>query len=265
VTSDGTRYFATNSIAVLQSGDDHIDLAVTAVEGGSSYNGIASDEIRTLVDLVPYVTSVSSLTETSGGDDGETYTDEGDDRYRERIRLSAARFSTAGPIRSYEYWALSADPDIETVAVITPAPGEVTLIPVMRGGTMPTQDVLDKVLAVCNADDVRPMTDFVRVSAPTPVMYDIDIHYYTTIADEAACVETIEGEGDAIGHYIAAQSAAMGLDINPDLLRKYLLAPAKGTGALRVDVAAPVFSVLDAQSLAVFSGNVSVSHEVVEP
>ena len=53
------------------------------------------------------------------------------------------------------------------------------------------------------ADDVRPMTDKVQVMAPQQVEYTINIKYYCTKDDEAATIETIEGDGGAIDQYIA--------------------------------------------------------------
>ena len=47
------------------------------------------------------------------------------------------------------------------------------------------------------ADDVRPMTDKVQVMAPQQVEYTINIKYYCTKDDEAATIETIEGDGGA--------------------------------------------------------------------
>lgn len=71
----------------------------------------------------------------------------------------------------------------------------VVITPILYGGEIPDQSVLDKVLAACNADDVRPLTDKVEVSAPTIQSYDIELKYYTTAANETAVVENIESSG----------------------------------------------------------------------
>ena len=81
-------------------------------EQRAKFNGYAAGTIATLVDLIPYIESVTNLTETAGGDDGEPYTTEGDNRLRERIRLAPAKRSTAGPEQAYIYWVMTADSSI---------------------------------------------------------------------------------------------------------------------------------------------------------
>lgn len=107
------------------------------------------------------------------------------------------------------------------------------------------------------------MTDLVQVFAPTTVDYDIEIRYYCTKDNEAATIETIEGPGGAIDQYNAWQTSALGRDINPDQLRRFLLAPTDGTGALFVDVVSPTRTTLEKWQAARFSGSLAVSHEVV--
>ena len=46
------------------------------MSNGTKFNGYAAGTITTLVDLIPYIESVTNLTETAGGDDGEPYTTE---------------------------------------------------------------------------------------------------------------------------------------------------------------------------------------------
>ena len=52
-------------------------------------------------------------------------------------------------------------------------------------------------------------------------------------------------------------------DINPDQLRRFVLAPKTGTGAMRVDVVKPTFSELTKEQVAKLSGTPIISHEVV--
>jgi phage-related baseplate assembly protein len=264
ITSDGSVYFATQETAVLTAGETSIDLLGVCTSPGSAYNSFSVGSISTLVDLIPFIYLVNNITESSGGDDGEPYTTEGDDRFRERIRLAPSALSTAGPESAYRYFALSADPDIIDVSIDCPedAPNTVNIYPLMRGGSLPDEDTLQKVLDVL-ADDVRPMTDKVQALSPTEVNFQVSIHYYCTKSNEAATIEAIEGEGGAIDQYIAWQSAALGRDINPDQLRRFVLAPSIGVGALRVTVAEPQFSELTKAQVAKLSGSLVVTHEVV--
>ena len=264
VTTDGSVYFATMETAVLQTGELYVEVLGVCTTGGSQYNGFTAGTIKTLVDLIPYISGAQNTTTSTGGDDGEPYTDEGDERLRERIRLAPSALSTAGPESGYRYHTLSADPDIVDVAIDCPEgePNTVNIYPLMTGGVVPDGDTLEKVRAAL-ADDVRPMTDKVQVMAPEQVEYTINIKYYCTKDDEATTIETIEGDGGAIDQYIAWQSAALSRDINPDQLRRFILAPSSGTGAARLEVTAPSFQQLTKAQVAKLTGVPTVSHEVI--
>lgn len=265
ITSDGSVYFATDKIAVLQSGDTYINVPATCQEGGAAYNGFTPGSIATLVDLIPYISEVKNTTTSTGGDDGEPYTTDGDNRFRERIRLAPATQSTAGPESAYRYFALTADPDIIDVAIDSPEANIVNIYPLMTGGAVPDEKTLEKVEAVCSADDVRPMTDKVAAIAPTQVSYDIQLKYYCTKENEADTVKAVEGAGGAVDRYMEWQCGAIGRDINPDQLRRLILCPDWDTtlvGADRVDMVKPAFVELTAYQVAKFSGAVLITHEV---
>lgn len=336
-TSDSTRFFATTENAVITAGELYADVPAQSVGGGVDYNDIAVGAINVIVDPVPYVDAVSNTTVTDGGTNTED-----DDSLRDRIRTAPSTLSTAGPIKSYEYWAKTADPSIADVVVsseqttltrtLTVAGGKaykggsqlvpdtlvvyladgttaaksgtdytaeyaddlltisllsggalaeaetikididtldegvVRIVPILDGGAIPDEEMLQKVYDAVNADDVRPLTDKVIVEAPQAVEFDIEFTYYTTAEDESACIETIEGTGGAIDRYIAWQTGAIGRDINPDKLRAFVLAPdwEGAVGAYRIDVVAPAFRALGPTTVAKFSGTRTVKHEVVE-
>ena len=122
-------------------------------------------------------------------------------------------------------------------------------------------------LAKCSADDVRVLTDQVTTAAPDIEQYNIELKYYTTSEDESACIETIEGDDGAIAQYNAWQCSALDRDINPDKLRALMLAPSwesekELVGCTRVEIVSPVFTELDARTVAKFSGTMTVTHEV---
>lgn len=264
ITADGSVYFATNETAVLSAGDFFVDVVGYCSEGGAAYNRLASGSIATLVDLIPYISNVANITETSGGADGEPYTEEGDESFRERIRLAPAALSTAGPESAYRYFVMSADPDITDVSIVCPEdqPNVVNIYPLLTNGKRLNVGLIAKINSVMGGD-VRPMTDKVVVADPEVVEYELEIKYFTTTDNEAATIETIEGEGGAIDQYIEWQSAALGRDINPDQLRRFILAPAAGVGAFRVDVVKPSFTDLSKSQVAKLSGTPVVTHEVV--
>lgn len=263
ITTDGVVYYATDNIAVLQAGNLYVDVPATCSEGGSAYNGFPVGTISTLVDLIPFIASVSNIDITSGGDDGEPYTEDGDNRFRERIRIAPATLSVAGPETAYEYWAMTADADIIDVAVVSPDPCIVHIYALMRGGEIPDENTLQKIEEICSAEDVRPMTDIVTAIAPTQVSFDIEVKYYCAQENEADTIKAVEGEGGAIDQYVAWQTGALGRDINPDQLRRLILCPDWDetlVGADRVEVTKPVFTELDKSKVAKFSGSVKVTH-----
>lgn len=269
ITTDGSVYFATKSAAVLPGGSEYIDVEGVCTSGGSEYNGFTAGAIATLVDLIPYIAGAVNTTESAGGDDGEPYTEDGDNRYRERIRLAPSSQSTAGPEEAYRYWALSADPDIIDIAIDCPvdAPNTVNIYPLMSGGNMPDEDTLQKVLDAVSADNRRPMTDYVQALQPEQVEYAIELKYYCSRDDLALLIEKIEGDGGAIDKYIEWQGGALARDIDPDKLREFMFEARTESGAsgtLRMDITSPTFSELSKMQAASLSGSPVVSVEVVD-
>lgn len=260
VTSDYVNYFATKETVVLPAGENYVDIDIISTTGGKQANDIVEGAINVLVDLIPHIDSVTNTVKTHGGSDEET-----DSAYRDRVRYSGNKISVAGPPGAYRYWAMTADASVADACVTSPEPGVVQIVPICYGGVVPTEDILEKVLASCSRDDIRPLTDKVTVKPPEVQEYDIELTYYTTEKDESRCITTIEGEGGSIDKYIYWQGSSMNRDINPDYLRKMILAPDWGdnlTGAVRVDVVKPVYVDLNETTVAKFSGNMTVSHKI---
>ena len=142
--------------------------------------------------------------------------------------------------------------------------GVVKIIPICENGELPDETILEKVLEVCSASEVRPLTDRVVVEAPKVREYDIELTYYTTAASEGACIQTVEGEGGAVDQYIEWQAGVLGRHINPDKLRALILAPQwdGAAGATRVVINSPEFTELNDTTIAKFSGKKTIRHEV---
>lgn len=322
VTPDMKRYFVTDEAVTILSGDKYADVTATAENSGENYNGIIVDTITSIIDIsrIPTIDSVTNITESSGGKDGEN-----DEPFRERIRESENKLSTAGPAKAYKYYALSANAKVSdavvisedeiiekklkvydghaflggdqldaeslkilgasesdysvayedglltitlsgliasqpeiTVTITRTMAGCVKIVPICAGGEIPDAEVLADVLAACSAEDVKPLTDRVRVEAPSVESYDIDLTYYTNKLEESEVVAAIEGEGGAIDQYKYWQSSSMEQDINPDYLRKLILM----AGATRVDIVKPTYKELGKTTIASFSGSETVSHVV---
>ncbi len=260
ITTDGTVYFATAAAVVLEAGTMYIDAIGVCSEGGAYFNGFAPGTIATLVDLIPFVSGAENTTTSAGGDDGEPYTEDGDNRYRERIRLAPAAFSP-GTLSGYTFHALSTDPDISAVEIDCPEdePNTVNIYALMKGGVLPDDATLQKILDTIDQSNVRIMTDNVTANAPEIVAYSIQAKYYCHAENVAAVIEAIEGDGGAIDQYIAWQSARMGRNVSPDELRKFLY----NSGAVMVDVTSPVRADVTKTQVAKLSGTPVITYEVV--
>ena len=143
--------------------------------------------------------------------------------------------------------------------------GRVKIVPICAGGELPDEDVLEAVRRVCSADDVRPLTDIVQVEAPQVELYDIELTYYTTKANESEVVKNVEGPDGAINRYIYWQGSTLDQDINPDELRKLILCPhwvENPIGATRVIITKPEYKELPSTTVAKFSGKINVQHVV---
>ena len=271
VTADNEKYFATDEVAVIYAGSTYVDVPISAVEGGSSYNGFSAGQLNKLVDKVEYISTVSNIDETFGGDDGEPYPETdggvGDSNYYERIKLSKSAKTTAGAETLYKYYAKSADASISDVYVDSnQAAGTINLTVCCKDGAIPTKEILDKVLAACSAKDVRPLGDKVEVSGIAQESYDIELVYYTTEDEESDTISAIEGENGAIERYNAWQCSEIGRAINPDRLRAEILkSDTKTIGADYVEITKPVYTVLNSTKVAKWSGNMNVTHKTTAP
>lgn len=143
--------------------------------------------------------------------------------------------------------------------------GRVKIVPICAGGEIPDEDVLADVLSKCSADDVRPLTDRVQVEAPDTELYDIELTYWTTKANESEVMKNVEGSDGAINRFIYWQGSSLDQDINPDELRKLILSPQWEddlVGATRVIITKPEYTELKSTTVAKFSGNLKVDHKV---
>lgn len=152
------------------------------------------------------------------------------------------------------------------VSIVMEMAGCVEITPIGYGGEIPDAELLAAVLASCSAPDVKPLTDRVFVKAPDVIYYDIELEYYTTEAEESACIETVEGDGGAIDRYKYWQGSSLNRDLNPDYLKKLILSPdwEGGVAATMVNIVKPTYQDLSPTTIAKFSGNLSVTHVVKE-
>lgn len=163
--------------------------------------------------------------------------DETDDQLRERIKLAPEAFTTAGSRGSYIYHAKSADSSIVDVAVQSPSPGVVAIYPLTSTG-LPDQAALDAVLALCSAEDVRPLTDDVQVFSPVAVDFSIAVTIETYQWPDR---ETVESQIAAAIQAITLPAAGM---LGRDITTSSIIAAATVNGVYRVTVQSPAEDVI---------------------
>jgi len=127
---------------------------------------IASSSVKTEIQVtpLPYV-QVKQLTDFINGSNPES-----DEDFKERIRVSFANKSTAGSALTYKSFALSADERIKEVKVLSPSAGVVDVVYYSSEADEIMQERIENTL---NADNVRPLTDLVRVKKANEIIFDV--------------------------------------------------------------------------------------------
>ncbi len=241
--------FATDETAIIEKGCLTATVSATCTEDGDIGNDYAPGEIAKLVDSIAFIASVKNTTTSDGGSDKES-----DDSYRLRIQEAPEKFSTAGPTGAYEYHAKRANALIIDVSVDSPAPGEVAVRPLMQGGELPSEEILNQVSEVLNAKDVRPLTDKVTVEAPTAVSYDIELSYWIDRTDATAASSIQTSVDTAIKEFITWQSLKLGRDINPTELYYRL----RAAGVKRAEIRKPQYTAISRAQVAVIGSTNAV-------
>ena len=241
VAVDGNIVFETTETLYIDAGKQSGDVPAICQQVGEIGNGFVPGQITQLVDVFPYYDRVENITVSAGGAERET-----DSAFYERMRESMESFSTAGPSGAYIYHAKTASPLVADVAALSPTPGVADIRVLLRDGELPTEEVLQEVQAQLSADKVRPLCDFVQVSAPDTVPLNIDATYYIPKPSQnSAAVITADVE-KAVQDYIRWQTEKMGRDINPSVFVSYLMK----TGIKRVVVRQPEYTVVPESEVA---------------
>ena len=117
---------------------------------------------------------------------------EDDESYRERLELKPESWSTAGPTEGYEFHARSAGALVKDASVTSPVPGT-TLVTVLsrEGQGVPSQAVLDLVIARLDTQNIRPLSEEVLVQSAEIITYSIvaDLYVYAGPASQMALTE----------------------------------------------------------------------------
>lgn len=252
VTCPGSGvYFATIETVEIPAGQISVDVIGEATVVGPSANGYLANELTELVDIVPFIATVTNTTATSDGSEAED-----DASLRERIREAPAGFSVAGPKDAYIYQTKAARADVDSVTVHSPTPCVIDVYFTLTAGAIPAAETIAEVQAYLSDEYRRPLGDQVTVHAPTPVNYTIELTYYIASRDSARVAAIEAAVILAVADYVAWQRAQIGRDVNPSELIKRVM----DAGALRVTVTSPAYAAADYSELAVLSGEAVVTN-----
>lgn len=235
VTNGDGIYFKTAEYAEIAAGEKCVDVEAVCTETGIEGNDLLPGQINVLVDPLPYIKSVENLTTSDGGANRES-----DESLAERVYLAPASYSVAGPSDAYTFWAKTYNAGIGSVKPITPTPGTVDVYILMADGTLPEDEMIAGLQEYLESEEIRPMTDRVTVKRPSIVPFRVDLTYYIKTSDRAKAVTIQQEVQTAIDQYIAWQTAEIDRDITPDELIQRIME----AGAKRVELTAPVFTVV---------------------
>lgn len=240
VTTGDNIFFVLPAFTV-SIGQSTVDILAQCTVTGPIGNGYAIGKISKLVKPLSWVASVENMTKSAGGADVEL-----DDPYAERIREVPESFSVAGPDGAYKYWAKTASQMIIDVLVRSPSDGVVEIRPLLQGGEIPGQEMLDAVLGVCSDKKVRPLTDKVQVLAPEQVVYNISFIYWIHSDNEKIVLPIMIKVNQAVAEYKLWQKSKQGRAIDSS----ELIMKVKNAGAKRVALNLPVYQSLEEYQVA---------------
>lgn len=163
---------------------------------------------------------------------------ESDPDYLRRILLAHDAFSTAGGRNAYRYYALGADPQVRDAETVRPLAGMVQVYVLSREDDGEASlALIATVESALNEDDVRPLSDTVRVTSATVLPFAITATLELRNGPDAAVVreeaiaaarEYVE-QRHALGEVIVAGAVESRLYV-PGVERVIMQSPAQDIG-----------------------------------
>lgn len=243
VTVDGFINFVTTDYLIFKAGENHAEVNAVCTTAGKAGNDFVPGQISKLVSSeFLYFKEVTNITTTAGGSEQES-----DTALYNRMRESEESYTTAGSRNSYIYHAKCVSTQICDVSAESPEPGIVDVRIMLSDGKLPTQEMIQKVQTYLSADDIRPLTDKVIVSAPTVVFFDIEAVYYISSDCKNKITDIEKAVKMGVDNYIIWQTQKMGRDINPS----YFNATLMQSNIKRLNIVSPAFTPVQKGSIAV--------------
>ncbi len=268
VTTNDDHDFITDIEAKIEMGKTSVDVPATASEGGEKYNGFEIGTIAVIVDGID-VDGCKNITISAGGDDGEPYDFDGDERYRQRIELHEDAESTCGGESGYRYYALTANSTVADANVICPeeigvqSDYDVIVYIICDNGTVPSSEIIEIVQEEVSKEDRRPMCERINTEPATQVSYSIQAKVSVGEADAERAKDIIEV---AAGAYVEEQDTSIAMPINPDQLFAKIMKAQDADGNYldikRCQISSPVYKELKYNEVGKCTG-VSITYETV--
>lgn len=224
--------FCTDEYAEIPAGSTQITVSASAEEPGTASNGFAAGAVSEMMDLVPYISSVTNTAETKGGKDIQS-----DEDLTLDIFNAPKGTSMGGPEDAYEAKALKMRADIYEVKPVSPMPCYVDIYFTLEDGKLPEAEDLQQMEKYFSPKSMRPQGDRVSAKVPEEVGYSISLTYYIAEENASAEQEIKDKVAAAISTYKVWQRR-IGRDINPS----ELIGLIRDAGAKRVELAAPIFA-----------------------
>jgi phage-related baseplate assembly protein len=232
-TGSLTLAFETTRVATLPMWQASVDVPAQCTETGPLGNDFAPGTVNRLINFsVPFAINVANTTRTAGGAERQE-----DEEYRKKLWALPESLSIAGPSGAYEWWARQANSAIIDVAIHS-APeiaGEVWAFPLLQGGLIPSDEILEQVDEILSAVTMRPVADYVTVKKPDEVEFDIDLDWFAN-EENATILDSVTAEVlSSINDFVLWTKSRISRDIIPSELHRRIL----NAGAKRVNIREP--------------------------
>lgn len=243
-TNDGQFAFATNSSLTIAAGSTSGTTEASATTPGAGANGYLPGQVNVQLNPDAVVAAVANTIITAGGAEPES-----DDHLRARVQGAPNRFSVAGPVGAYRFFALGVDPSIADAQVVSPVPGTVNVYllagpvsvqpaPAPNQTGIPGPGLLAKAATILSADTVRPLTDTVNVLPVTEIDYQISgtVTLYAD-ADPSATIAAANAAAEQFAINLASK-------IQRDIVPSQIVSALSVSGVYEVVLTSPPYTQL---------------------
>lgn len=239
--TDGALYFYTEEYAEIKPGDLSVRVKASCTEKGVLGNEIKAGRLNTLVNPIPFVSTVKNVTETTGGKERDD-----DLEMKNNFTNPQGGQVAIGTEEGYKFFAKKADSRVADAVVESNEDSTIEVTISQKDIGLPESSLIQIVLDYMKNKYRKALGDKIEVKAPTQVEYDIQLTYYISSEKKEMIEKIKESVNQAISSYVEWQGEKMGRDINPSVLIQRVVE----AGAKRVDVVSPSFAVVENKQIA---------------